>query len=111
MRGAPGCELAGQPAMRFAHAGYEAGSIAGQDDILHDRIDLVVPALAAEHAVVADADLHVVALEIGAQAAAQVVGGERLADRADVVALALDGEQHGAADGAWFHRLLAPLEL
>jgi hypothetical protein len=28
------------------------------------------------------------------------VGGEGLADGADVVALALDGEQHGAADGA-----------
>src|SRR6516165_5906258 len=75
-------------------------SIARQDHVLDDRIDLVFPALAGEHAVMADAGLHVVALEIGTQLPAKVVRGDRLANRADVVALALDGQQHGAADCA-----------
>src|SRR5215831_4070487 len=69
-------------------------SIARQDRVLQDRIDLVFPALAAEYPLMADAGLHVVALEIGSQPAAQVVRRDRLADGADVVALALDGEQH-----------------
>ena len=68
------------------------------DDVAHDRIDLVLPAPAAEHAVVADAGLHVVGAQVGPQLAAQVLRGERLADRADVVAFALDRQQRGAAD-------------
>src|SRR5579883_2506814 len=75
-----------------------ACSIARQDDVLHQRIDLPLPLAAAEHAIVADARLHMVALEVGAQADAEVVRRDRLADRADVVLLALDGEQHGAPD-------------
>ena len=75
-----------------------AGSIARQNHVLQNRIDLVLPALAGKDAVVPDAGLHVVALEIGAQLAAQVVRSHRLADGANVVALALDGEQHGAPD-------------
>ena len=46
----------------------------------------------------ADAGLHVVALEIRAQLAAQIVRRHRLAHRTDVVALAFDRQQHGAAD-------------
>src|SRR5262245_31659255 len=75
-------------------------SLARQDDVLQQRIDLVVPAVAAEHAVVPDAGLHVVALEIGPQARAQLVRGRGLADGTDIVALAFDREQHGALDGA-----------
>ena len=45
-----------------------------------------------------DARLHVMALAIGPQLAAQVVRGDGLAHRADVVFLALDREQHGLAD-------------
>jgi hypothetical protein len=45
-------------------------SIARQDHVLDDRIDLGLPALAGEHAVVAYAGLHVVALKIGSQLAA-----------------------------------------
>src|SRR5262249_60461732 len=60
------------------------------------RVALVLPAAAAEHAVVADAGLHVMAPEIGAHVGAQIVRRHRLADRADVVLLALDGEQRGA---------------
>src|SRR5262249_20413502 len=37
-------------------------SIARQDDILQDRINLAFPALSREHPVMADARLHVVAL-------------------------------------------------
>jgi hypothetical protein len=40
-------------------------SIARQDHVLDDRIDLGLPALAGEHAVVAYTGLHVVALKIG----------------------------------------------
>src|SRR5215813_13838876 len=89
---------------------YSLLRLARQDDVLHDRIDLVLPPLAAEHAIMADARLHVVALEIGPQARAQVVRGERLADCADVVALAFHGEQHGAPNRARLHWPAAPVE-
>ena len=75
-----------------------------------ERIDLVVPAVAAEHAVVADAGLHVVALEIGPQSGAQIVRGHGLADGADVVPLAFDREQHRAPDRARVDALALPLE-
>jgi hypothetical protein len=45
-------------------------SIARQDHVLDDRIDLGLPARAGEHTVVAYAGLHVVALKIGSQLAA-----------------------------------------
>ena len=45
------------------------------------------------------AQLHVVALHVGPDAAAQVVRGHGLADAADVVALAFHGGQRGAVDG------------
>src|ERR1700722_17774166 len=88
-----------------------ARSIARQNHILQNRIDLVLPALAREHAVMADAGLHVVALEIRAQLAAQVVRRHRLADSADVVALAFDGEQHGAPDRGRVDLVAVPLQL
>src|SRR3984893_7126463 len=88
-----------------------ARSVARQNHILQNRIDLVLPALAGKDAVVPDAGLHVVALEIGAQLAAQVVRRHRLADGADVVALALDGEQHGAADRGRVDLVAVPLQL
>src|SRR5262245_49371478 len=86
-------------------------SLARQDDILQERIDLVVPAVAAEHAVMSDAGLHVMALEIGTQSRAQLVRGRGLADGADVVALAFDSEQHGALDGARLDPLAAIFQL
>ena len=43
-------------------------SIAGQDHVLDQRINLRLPAPAAEDAVVADAELQMMALEMGAQA-------------------------------------------
>src|SRR5664279_5920213 len=84
----------------------EPPSIALQNDVLHHRIDLVLPGAAREHAVMADAGLHVVALARGPQRRAQVVRGQRLPDRADVVLLALHGEQHGALDRLRFHFLI-----
>src|ERR1700754_3960754 len=47
-------------------------------EIPQQRIDLVVPALAGEHAVMADAGLHVVDAPIGAYAGAEILRGERL---------------------------------
>src|SRR4029077_10970132 len=92
-------------------AASAARSIARQNHVLQDRINLVLPALAGKDAVMADAGLHVVALEIGAQLAAQVVRGHRLADGADVVALAFNGEQHGAPDRRRVDLAAVPLEL
>src|ERR1044072_3389851 len=76
------------------------GSIARQDHVLQQRIDLRFPLLAGEHPVVAGAGLHVVALTVRLDAGAQVLRGERLANRADVVLLAFHGEQRGALDRA-----------
>ena len=69
------------------------------------------PSAAGEHAVMADAGLHVVALEIGAEAEAHVRGRRPSRRRRSVVALALDGEQHGAADRARVDRRAAIFEL
>ena len=61
--------------------------------IPHDGVDVVLPALAAEHTEVADVGLHVVRVCVGPQAARQVLRRERLADHADVVALAFDRDE------------------
>src|SRR5512145_1022065 len=66
--------------------------LVGKDHVAHDGVDLGLPALAAEYAVVADPRLQVVALHIGLEPPAQVVRRRGLADAADVVALALHGE-------------------
>src|ERR1700693_1739231 len=47
-------------------------SIALQNNVFHHRIDLLLPGAAAEHAVMADAGLHVVALAGGPQRRAHV---------------------------------------
>jgi hypothetical protein len=49
-------------------------------EIPQQRIDFVIPAPAAEDAVMADAGLHVMHLAIGAHAGAEVLRGERLPD-------------------------------
>ena len=58
----------------------------------------------------ADAGLHGVALAVGPQARAEVMRRRRLANRADVVLLALDREQRGALNRARLDLLAAPLE-
>jgi mannose-6-phosphate isomerase-like protein (cupin superfamily) len=50
------------------------------DEIPQQRIDFVVPAPAAEYAVMADAGLHVMHLAVGAHAGAEVLRRQRLAD-------------------------------
>src|SRR6204780_1139110 len=94
-----------------ALAGCKSALIARQNHVLQNRINLVLPAFAGKDAVMADAGLHVVALEIGAQLAAQIVRGDGLADGADVVALAFDGEQHGAPDRGRIDTITVPLQL
>src|SRR6266403_20646 len=73
-------------------------------EIPQQRIDFVIPALAAEDAVVADAGLHVVHLAIGAHAGAEILRGQRLADRADVVLLAFDRHQAHPLDRGGIRR-------
>src|SRR5271154_3886828 len=58
-----------------------------------------------------DTRLQMMALAIGAQFLAEIVRGHRLADGADVVALAFDRQQHGAADRTRVDGLAVPLEL
>src|SRR5690348_3187145 len=76
-------EPASTPDQVRGRLSLEYALIARQDNVFHQRVDLSFPALAAEHAVVADAGLHVVALEIGPQRRAEIVRRDRLADRAD----------------------------
>src|SRR5262249_41841033 len=83
-------------------------SLAHMNDVAQDRIGLGHPAAAAEDAVMADADLDVVMLFVRAEARAQFLGGEGLADRADVIALALDRQKKGLADRARIDAAAAP---
>ncbi len=64
-------------------------SVVRHYEVPHDRIDLGFPLPAREHAVVADAGLQVVAFPEWGQLRAEIVGCNRLAHRADVIALAL----------------------
>ena len=62
-------ELGGsEPARPPPRNGPGPRSLACENDVPEQRVDLVGPAIAAEHPVVSDPRLHVVALEIGAQA-------------------------------------------
>src|ERR1700682_1494618 len=88
----------------YARRGMTGPSRIDVYEIPQQRIDFVVPALAAEHAVMADAGLHVVHLAIGAHAGAEVLRGQRLADGADVVLLAFDRHQAHSLDRGGIHR-------
>ena len=55
--------------------------------------------------------LDVVRLHVLAQAAAKIVRRERLPERADVVALAFDGQQRGAVNRAGIDLAVAPRQL
>src|SRR5260370_23041922 len=68
------------------------------DHVTHHRVDLVGPAAAAEDAVMADAGLHPMGLHERAQPAAQFLRRQGLADRADIVPLALYRQQRGPRD-------------
>jgi hypothetical protein len=58
----------------------------------------------------ADAGLHVLALQIRAQLAAELMRRHRLPDGTDIVAFALDCEKHGLADCIRVHALAVPLQ-
>src|SRR5581483_5522084 len=77
------------------------------NEIAQQRIDFVIPLAPTEHAVVADAGLHMVDAAIGAHAGTELLCGERLADRADVILLALDGHQPDPPDRRRIHRTAA----
>src|SRR4029453_13131867 len=83
---------------RSLRAAFGAQLLRDVDHVAHHRIDMLLPAAAAEDAVMPYAGLDVVVAQVGAERAAEVLRGERLAHRADVVALALHREQGGAAD-------------
>ena len=72
------------------------GSVCHLNDITHHGVDFVGPAPAAEDAVVANPCLHVVHLHILPQSRAKVLRGEGLAEAANIVPLAFDGQQRGA---------------
>ena len=59
----------------------------------------------------ADACLHVVAFQVRPQFAAKFMRCHRLADGANIVALALNREKHGLADRIRVHALAVPLQL
>src|SRR5580692_13145824 len=73
-------------------------SVCHLNDITHYGVDFVVPAPAAEDAVVANPRLHVVHLHILPQSRAKVLRGEGLAEAANIVPLAFDGQQSGVLD-------------
>src|SRR5258708_36784153 len=68
----------------FAHRGMTSRSRIDVHEIAQQRIDFVVPALAAEYAVMADAGLHVVHLAIAAHAGAETLRRSRLSRRTAV---------------------------
>jgi len=87
------------------------GSVCHLNDITHHGVDFVVPAPAAEDAVVADSSLHVVHLHILPQSRAKVLRGEGLAEAANIVPLAFDGQQSGTPYGARIDQAAMHLEL
>src|ERR1700691_6079555 len=70
----------------------------GADEIPHFRIDLFAPAPPVEHAVMADLGLDIALLLARLQPGEQFVRGRCLADGANIVVLALDGQERGARD-------------
>src|ERR1700723_4644667 len=80
-------------------------------EVAQQRIDFVVPAPAAEYAVMTDAGLHVMHLAIGAHAGAKVLRCQGLADRTDIVLLALDRHQAHPLDRGRIHRTAAMHQL
>src|SRR5882724_4139817 len=67
----------------------EECSVAGENEMLEQRINLALPALSREYAEVTHTGLHVMAPHIGPQPRAQLVGGNRLSHRTDVVLFTL----------------------
>jgi len=81
------------------------GSVARQNQVAHNRIDLAIPAPAAEDAVMAHAGLHMVPLHVRLETRAKIMGDRALTQRANIVALALHGQQSRLAYGLEIDRL------
>src|SRR5665213_1862789 len=77
------------------------------DEVPHLRVNLVAPAPPVEDPVMADIGLDVAFLLAGFKAAEELMRRGGLADRANVVVLALDGQERGAGNGAGFDRTVA----
>src|SRR6266481_8799716 len=107
-RSGVGNRFRGIPGSRVSRAPWnDGGSRIDVHEIPQQRVDFVVPALAAEYAVMADAGLHVMYLAIGAHAGAKVLRRQRLTDRADVVLFALHRHQAHSLDRGRVHRSAA----
>jgi hypothetical protein len=72
---------------------------------------VILPALSIENAMMADAALHMMSLQIGPQTAAQLLGGECLADGTDATPFALDRKERSVSDRAGIDRPAPPFEL
>src|SRR5579872_54502 len=83
-------------------------SIHHLDHLAHPRIHLARPTPAAEHAIMADAGLHVVLFQIDRNSMAQIQRGHGLADRADIVALAFHRQQTCPTNRFGLHHLPMP---
>ena len=98
--------------MELAQLGFVVcGSVCHLNDITHHGVDFVVPAPAAESAVVANPCLHIVHLHVLPQSRAKVLRGEGLAEAANIVPLAFDGQQSGTPYGARIDQAAMHLEL
>ena len=91
--------------------GRARATFTAEDGVAHDGIHLALPAASAEHAEVAHASLEVMASPPQRDLVAEVVRSTGLADAADVIALALDGEQDGAPDRRGVNEFSTPTQL
>src|SRR5579862_7894770 len=87
------------------HGGSLAGGIVLADEGADFGVGFGLPAAAVKDAVMADRRLQVVGVPGRREVAAKAVRRDGLADRADVVLLALDGHQRGLLDRAGIDRL------
>ena len=75
----------------------------GVNHVPHTRVNLLVPASAAENTVVAHPGLDVVAAQVRPHSGTQIVSCHRLAHRTNVVAFTFHGHQRGVTYGAAVH--------
>src|SRR5579864_5723198 len=76
----------------------------------HLGIDFPLPARARENAVMPHPGLQIMLLFVWLERSAQLVGGKGLSRRADIVTLALHGQERCSANGARVHVMSAPFK-
>ncbi len=84
-------------AQRFSPPAQSLG-IDRADELADARLDFGSPARTVEHAIMADARLHIMHVFVVGNRSAKIVRGFRLPEAADIVPLALDGHQSGFRD-------------